>query len=227
MENKKTDVPSDSRLQRILIAYAILATAICILFSSYLYDKNLDLQDGISQRDVFIASIQKGDSAYTSAVKSYSETITKYVDNCNLTVDGKEISTENLVKLINEISDENAVLKDSLIDCRRISAKNILYKEHYDKKVKPMIDSLFITSTIVALTKKKYGISYKVERVQDEYVFVRKESMADSAIALFPFYRDKIKRDTAANTWLIKTTKNTIDQAHNKKKTRQERKLKR
>jgi hypothetical protein len=218
MESEITKSPSNKKVNALLTAYAVFITVIGLIFTSYLYDNNIELQNAVGQRDTLIASMQRGDSLYKSSVKGYSEIITKYVSDCNFVIDGKKVSTQDLVKLINDILNQNQSLIDSLIYYKRLSVVDNFYKNEYEKRLKTTLDSLVINSKIVELAKRDYGISYKVDKYDKGYTFEREPSKADSAIILFPYYKDKIKRDTANDSWLISTQTRTIIQEAPKRK---------
>ncbi|MBN8653419.1 MAG: hypothetical protein J0L67_18470 [Cytophagales bacterium] len=216
MENSKT--PLTKKVNGLLAAYAFFITVISILFTTYLYDNNLELQNAVGQRDTMIASIQRGDSLYKSTVKGYSEVITRYVSDCSFVIDGKKISTQDLVKLLNEILNQNESLADSVLYYKKLAIVDNFYKNEYQKRINSMMDSLVINSKIVELAKRDYGVNYKVEKSQSGFTFVREISKADSAIILFPYYKDKLKRDTLTDSWIITTQTRTIIQDTPKRK---------
>lgn len=212
MESETIKTPSNKKGNALLTAYAVYITVVGLIFTMYLYDNNIELQSAIGQRDTLIVSMQRGDSLYKSSLKGYSEIITKYVSDCNFVINGKKVSTQNLIKLINEILYQNETLTDSLIYYKRLSVVENFYKSEYEKRLKSILDTLVINSKIVELAKRDYGISYKVEQQEKGFIFEREISKADSAIILFPYYKDKIKRDTTNESWIITTQTRTIIQ---------------
>lgn len=153
-----------------------------------------NLKHAIQERDNTISQMSNLDSVYTSKTKEYSEIITKYVDNCNIFIGDKEISTSDLIKMTNELLDENQILNDSLDNLWQFKKQ-----EQYNS-----MDSLQTLIRILDLIKRDYGITYKVKREGNYKIFERQLSKADSAIVLFPYYKDKLSYDILTKAWNIK-----------------------
>jgi len=196
MENDKSKFPGNAQY---FIAVGVgLITIISTVISLILYDNTEKLNFELAQRDSLISQIRLNDSLYSSSIKGYSEVITKYVSNCNITIDGRRITTEELAKMVNQMLEENATLKDSLLYYEQ-------YKEEY-LKLQPNLDSLSINRKIVELVKRDYGVSYEVTPTKTgNYYFKRNFSRADSALIIFPYFRDKITTDTTTGNWIITT----------------------
>jgi hypothetical protein len=197
---------------RLLIVYAILATAAGTLVATNLQDDNLKLLRAIGQRDSLIASIQQKDQLYDSTTKAYSEVITRYISDCNILVDGKKVSNKQLINLFNQLINENDTLRDSLIYYKRQSIVGQLQSTKLQLRIHSLLDTINIKSKIVELVNRDYGITYNVDTYDRGFTFSRNLSRADSAMVLFPFYKDRIKRDTAKGNWIITTEKTTIIQ---------------
>ena len=169
-----------------------------------------NLEHAVQERDNTILQISNFDSVYTSKTKEYSEIITKYVDNCNFFIGDKKISTSDLVKMANELLDENRILKDSLDNQWQFN-NQVQYNS---------MDSLQTLTRILELIKRDYGITYKVKREGNYKIFERQPSKADSAILLFPYYKDQLSYDTLTKAWNIKvqTTRELIIKTEEKKR---------
>jgi hypothetical protein len=176
--------------------FAILFFVICSLglLCITLFHFNEKLYIQIEQKDSLIKNNDLRDSIYTEATKEYSEVINKYVNNCSFTVNEKSISTQELLKLVNNTFDKNQELQDSLD----------AYKEFFNQ-TQSYKDSLFLYKNLYSLARKRYGINITYKVLNDKYAFYYGITKVDSAMALFPFYKNKIKRDTANNSWTITT----------------------
>jgi hypothetical protein len=178
-----------------LISVLLLGLLIIWAVLSFLGIQHIEnLEHAIQERDNTILQMSNLDSVYTSKTQEYSEIITKYVDNCNFFIGDKKISTSDLIKMTNELLDENQIFKDSLDNLWQF--KN---QEHYNS-----MDSLQTLTRILELIKRDYGIKYTVKREGNYKIFERQLSKADSAIVLFPYYKDKLSYDTLTKAWNIK-----------------------
>lgn len=187
------------------------------LLSLFLYSYSNNLEQEIVKRDLLLKDVKQRDSLYESKTKKYAEVITKYVSDCNFYVDGKKISTSELLRITNKTLNENRYLKDSLhfyIDLYNLEnekRRKMQSSSFIDK------DSLAICKQIIEMVKSDYGISYTVGSNTNTHYFVRNRSKADSALILFPHFKDKLSFDSTKNAWLIVVDK-VIRTAQNPKK---------
>ena len=110
-----------------------------------------NLERAIEERDNTILEMSNLDSVYTSKTKEYSEIITKYVDNCNFFIGDRKISTSDLVKMTNELLNENQVLKDSLNYLKQLSDFDNKASMTYRNELYNSLDSLQTLSRILKL----------------------------------------------------------------------------
>lgn len=180
-----------------------------------LYEYNKDLQVQLKAREQLINNARLKDSLFVKETKRYADTITKYISDCEFTMNGKKISTAELLRITNEAINENQFLKDSLSYFNRLSElQNERIKRYQEVMVKckelendhiKALDSSNIYRKMVEITKRDYGIEFKVEKEGDQYIYSReKVSKADSALLLFPYYKEKLRRDSTSNTWIIR-----------------------
>lgn len=99
--------------------------------------------------------------------------------------------------MTNELIRENERLKDSVYDAKSF------YRDDLDQAN----DSLRTLSKIVELVQRDYGISYTVSYEGDYKLFYRNPSRADSAMVLFPYYKNKLSYDSISKAWKIELQK--------------------
>jgi hypothetical protein len=188
-------------------------------FTMSLYEYSENLEKEIAQRDTTIMQLSRNDSIYSTKTKEYSEVITKYIENCNFYIDGKQISTNDLIKLTNQLIEEKDKLEDSLLYFKQKTDFETTTKSSYRNELITTKDSLQVNSYILGLIKRDYGITYNVETKDGYRIYNRKPSKADSAIVLFPYYKNKLSYDTLTKAWNIKiqTTRETIRNPSEKK----------
>jgi len=179
-----------------------------------------ELKQAVKERDSTIQEMSNLDSVYYSKTKKYSEIITKYVDNCNFFIGDKKISTSDLMKMTNELLEENQTLKDTLYYLKQLNDFENEASMTYKNELYKSLDSLHTVSRIIELIKKDYGINYIVSTDGNYKIFKRQLSRADSAIVLFPYYKNKLSYDTLTKAWNIKvqTTRELTPKPNEKKR---------
>lgn len=169
-----------------------------------LYQNNGDLQVQLKNKEKLLNDRMIGDSTYLSKTRQYSEVITKYISNCEFTMDGKKISTAELLKIVNRSLNENRLLKDSLIYLQQLCKDQVNISDKYKNAYAQSLDSSFIYKQILSFIKRDYGVEYSVKRTDDKYKFTKETfTKADSALLLFPYYKDRLRHDTSKNNWII------------------------
>lgn len=115
-----------------------------------------DLKGQVTLKDERIEALKFSDSSVAEATKEYSNTITKYIKDCNVDVDGKTFTFDEFIDLyISEVENSNKI-KDSL---RKLSFLNKGYI-------------------------KKYGPSLSLKKKNDStIIIVNSPTRADTALA--------------------------------------------
>jgi len=180
-------------------------TIVSIAGAFFLIDHSDKLERELIYKDSLIRRIQRNDSLYNNSVKGYSEVIERYISDCNFILNGKKISTEELVKLANHTLNENEILKDSIRYYKLLWLKSQISLSESQLKYDSTYDSLFVNGAIVSFIKKRYGISYAYVRKGDKYTFTKNSSKVDSALILFPYFKDRLKGDSTGIHWTITT----------------------
>jgi hypothetical protein len=189
MESEPTNSPSPKR-QLSFISYVVTAIAIIGFGSTgYLYSTNEILLNSITQRDDQISAMQKNDSLYQASLNEYSKIISTNITDCKITVDNKKLSIDELAKLLNTLIEENRQLADTLYNT--------------EMRMYQYRDTLIVKNKLLELAIEHYGIKISASRQNNKWVLIRSFSKADSARILFPFFRDRLKKDTLTNSWVV------------------------
>lgn len=190
--------------QLVLILVIMLLASVFLIF--WLCSQQRELESQIEARDRTLLAMARTDSLYCETVEDYSKTISKYVGDNRFTIDGRSISTEELVAIANRSLTRVIELEDSLFNLRR----QLLRYDSLSRgmgsalaSLKLMNDSGWVASRIVELIQRDYGITYRIVKDSTHYVFVRQTSKVDTALLLLPSFRSRIRRDTVSGSWLI------------------------
>jgi len=168
----------------ILFLFAILITSVS--FNVVLVNYQTTIESELIEKDKLINRVKTNQTKYGDSIKKYSKTIEKYVDDCNFEYNGKSISSAELITFVNRKLEENDELKFEMENCN---------------------DSLKIKSNVLAEAKKHYGIDYIVEKTVNGYTISKSyPTKLDSALVLFPYYKDKINRSEDGKNWIITTS---------------------
>tara|TARA_R110002051_G_scaffold295031_1_gene360746 strand:+ start:109 stop:738 length:630 start_codon:yes stop_codon:yes gene_type:complete len=198
----------------LLTTFSIVSMILLLI----LYNYNSELENQIAQKDSLISKSVERDSLLINKTREYSQIIEKYVNNCEFTINGKNISASKLVKIANETNTENEKLKDSLRYFKLLSKKQPkVYSSEYNKIINEYKDSLSIYKWKAELVKKDFGIVYKVKRKGNKLISERYSKKVDSALVLFPYYKHKLSIDKDGH-FEIETDKEYRKMKRNKKK---------
>jgi hypothetical protein len=176
----------------ILGVMALLGSVLTLM----LYNDNKELENQVADRDKLISAGRYKDSAYATKTERYADTITKYISEKSFEIDGKSVSTGDLIKIMNNNFREIATLTDSVHFLNTISDQYKKYADEYLEKSNNLEDSLQTYKTILNLIRERYGIEYKTERSGNK-ISIRRVgfSQADSGLLLLPYYGKYLKRD--------------------------------
>ena len=184
----------------IAFLFTLLLGACFVIY--FINDYNDELQRKLDAKDLLLNDVKARDSVFTKNNKEFSEVITKYVNNCSFTLNNKNISTAELVKMTNKALTQVELLNDSLTREKNIS------KSYYNQLVL-INDSFGIYKTIINKAKSDYGIRYNIVSNNKNTYIIKEFSKADSGLLLLPFYKTKLKKDTLGK-WIISYEKTSI-----------------
>lgn len=146
----------------ILILLILIVLGIIVFFVTQRHINYLSSQ--ISIKDERIEAMKDGDSTLAEATKEYSNTITKYINDCTVLVDDKSYNLNQFIDLFVSEAQQKEELKDSLF------------------KLKFLYDA----------TVKKYGNSVYIKETDSTIRVVNKLTKTDTALAYLNDY-NKIK----------------------------------
>ncbi|HET8886950.1 MAG TPA: hypothetical protein VFM70_11425 [Salinimicrobium sp.] len=151
---------------KILIFILTVATIVMLIIIWISNNYVNELEHQLETKSNIIERSGKSDSLLVEKTKEYANKIEEYVENCNFYVDGKEISQQEVIRMVNTAMEENSKLKDSI------------------QKLK----------FIIKATKNNYGISINVERSGDTLFARRNPTKIDTALAYLPKVKEQQKR---------------------------------
>lgn len=196
----------------IILYIAFFISLIIGVYTIILYTNNSDLLLEIQKREQLIKNIQKRDSLDNLSRKNTNDIFSEYVSSdCSLEIDGKKITLESFVKLLNDSYNKNYLLQASIakqefkakLDSGRVadleSELRKLRNEYFLFK-----DSLDYAYRIIKNIKKTYDIDYDFRSESNYRIFQFKFGTVDSALLLFPYYKDRLKYDSTRKLWTIK-----------------------
>lgn len=188
--------------------FILLLLMACLVSIYFLIDSNKKLEKQITLRDNLITNSNLRDSLYTLRNKENAATINEYTEGCVIMLDNKRITVSELVSLINSLYSEKAQLQkeiynlqDTIMKLRIDSLQLVISKENEKIKTSKMVMDLINYKDSTNLYKLLYNF---IQRQYGTNVFIVNEgknrrldhtfSRADSAKALYPFFKDRIRR---------------------------------
>lgn len=213
-----------SKLFKIIPHIIILLSFVCIFL---LLDFNDELIGEIQSKDSLINNISYRDSVYYEKTKEYYQTLTKYINETKFLLGEKEISEKELVELFNKVIAENNLLKDSLLIYYKQYNIEKQYALFYKNRYQLYNDSSAFYKFGYDQAKKTYGFDFDIVIVDSLISLKRNFSKADSALLIYPYYKQYLKKDTSSNSWYIITSETKIVKADqiDRRQTRLKRKI--
>lgn len=193
-----------------IVLFLFLLVLLLGSVSLILYINNIEYLEQVNERDALIKSSQIRDSISKVSLQRNADVITKYVNDCNLEINGKKITLDEFVKILNDAYSTNNTLEDSLLRQRVVNSNLNSQLRTLDLKFKIeemkyllLKDSLDYSYKIIDNFKSKYGIDYNI-KIEDKYkIFQFKRSSVDSAMILLPYFRDRLRYDSTRKAWII------------------------
>jgi hypothetical protein len=199
----------------LLIGLAI-ATGIAIL----LYSDNQELKNQVVKRDALIKQNVVNDSLFSNRKTKSDSIIEKYIDECNILVNNKKVSTEELLDFLNsqvdeikKLESEKSILSDSLRIYKSyvsLSKSNLNVNYKTEKKENSLVstiilptDSLQIYRKLYKLMQEDYGIYYKIRSDDKSTYYSKSYSKLDSALFVYKYYQYTLSGDSLGNISII------------------------
>jgi hypothetical protein len=191
----------------LILTSLLLISAFMIVF---IYDNNQKLNLVINEKDEMIDNITNRDSILAETTKEYSEVITKYVSaDCEFQIEDKTYSAKEMIEMLNYYIVMNDTLKKAVqvsTETMKLAKNSILT---YASKLQMYMDSTLYYKHTYRTAQKEYGINYDFKRTGKTIHIYSKFSKLDSALLLFPYYRNNLRHDTIAGRWIITVEKTT------------------
>lgn len=222
-----------SRIILAITALLILGYFVFTDVNNYIEDLNNQIEVSNERIEALINS----DSIVNEKTKEYSKTITKYVNDCSVSIGEKSYSLSDFIELYVEQIDEKTKLKDSLFKLNALYKASIkLYGEPYslrrkndtimelipqtteiEKKLQNTSDSLTIYRTLVEYVEDRFDLKskYNIREKNISYYYEGVEKL-DSALLLLPYYKNKISSE--GNTWKVKVDNEFIKSERKQKR---------
>lgn len=162
-------------------------------FQTYFY--NVELQKNIVEKDKILSDLLLKDSINNLSQKKYSENIKKYVEECSFVIDGKTISSEEFVKIVQKLFYEKDVKSDSLQRYIHMQKLDEKLKEDCLKIVRQRTDSLQIALGVIRVIEKKYKTGVRARIEGNNMIFSTPINKLDSALAVYKYYKHKLTVD--------------------------------
>ncbi|WP_299124182.1 hypothetical protein [uncultured Tenacibaculum sp.] len=215
---------SNKNFLKIIVIVLSIGLVIAIGISSLLYFDNKNLENQVLKREKLIKKTFLEEDALNSKKTKSDSIIKKYIQDCNILINNKKVSTEELLEFINsqlksieKLKAENSKLNDSVKIYKSYvklskSNLNVDYKTYKkDNKLFSEIiipsDSLEIYRRLYKLMEKNYGISYDVKSDKEYRYYSSKVTKLDSALYVYKYYKHVLSGDSIGNI-IIKLPKN-------------------
>ena len=223
MESKKTKSIFRFIATSVLVFILIWLGRYLFILEEFEGDYTKALKEQITLRDSLIHAIQIRDSISSEKAEMFSK-IDEYVNNCEIIIDGKQIKTSELISKFNALIEENAELKNEVINLNRGLESNSLSNQELSTKHITEQTSL---AKLRELLKRDYGIEYEITSNDGSLIFRRNFSRADSALIVFRHFDGRLYKepqDTTRpdiNVWTIEQYQKIVTQdVHDEKKSK-------
>lgn len=181
----------------------IVLLLVSLIFNWLMYSYNDELEGNLNAKDKTLNSILDSDSSFCSEVATYNKTIKKFVSDSSFIVNGTSYTGSDIVKLFNQIILDKSKIEDSLFYYQELLGET---ENFYEEKIYKYRDSIYVLKWQLDEIKKDYGINIRVSKNKDRYTMVKPFNKMDSAIMLFPYFKDKLSKTKDGN-WIITTEK--------------------
>lgn len=140
-----------------IIGFLSLLLVASIALNVLLVQDNNEIQVQIEKRDNLIKEKQANDSLLSAQATANEKIKEKYIDECGILINGKKVTTDQLVLFINDQIKESDKLQKEL---------DSLKKEFYLLKIESYTnkDSLKIYKTFNELTRRNLNVNFKVTK---------------------------------------------------------------
>lgn len=183
-----------------IILFLTVISIVCIILVLILFNYKTELENQINKKDDIITKSVERDSLLIQKTSEFAKTINHYVNNCEFSIDGKKITSSQIVDITNKAIEENNKLRDSLNYYKLFSKQQTdYYPIEYNKILSKYRDSLEKYKWQAELVKNDFGITYKITSKGNKLSAIRNSKKVDSALALFPYYKHRLSINENGN----------------------------
>lgn len=155
----------------LLFNIGFIVVGIClIIISIILYIDNNKLENQLIKSEALIDEIMIQDSINAIQKSNSNRIIEKYIEGCNILINGKEVSTEDLVLFMNEKIKENKNLSKSYNKLLKSYNEHVKEYNSLLKSKSNIEDSLSVYKSIVKYSEENFNIKYTVMKDTDKYI---------------------------------------------------------
>jgi hypothetical protein len=183
-----------NKITLLVLATLLLASGI---INFILTDNNQQLQNQIELRDSTLNEINIADSILCSQSVKNTEIIEKYINNCSFLLNGKEITSEELILYIQQINDSLKIYKSVYNLTKQNLNVDFNISEIDNGKIVTLEvphDSLKKYKILYEMAEKEYGFKYITKKDKEDLIILKEFTKVDSALIVFEYYRDKLFR---------------------------------
>jgi len=217
------------RILSILSLLIILLTGGCILL---LYNNN-ELKIQIEKRDILINDKQINDSIFLENTLKNKKIIERYINDCGILINGKKVTTEELLIFITRQIEERDKLQNELVKCKdslsiarafnELTRKNLKVNFNLSENdsirkysIRLPLDSSIVYKKIIQSIEKEYGIKYTIQRKDDVLYYQKSFSKVDSALLVYKYYKSKLHSDESGDLFIDLPEQKKIDDKRKK-----------
>ena len=188
----------------LLVLATLLSASVVINF--ILNDNNQQLQYQIELRDSTLNKINVSDSILCAQSIKNSEIIEKYINNCSFLLNGKEITSEELILYVEKIIDSLKIYKTVYNLTKENLNLDFNITEMDNGKIVTLempYDSLKKYKILYEMAVKEYGFKYIISKNNQDLIIQKEFTKVDSALIIFEYYRDKLFKSEDGNWGVI------------------------
>lgn len=136
-----------------------------------LFQDNGDLKNEINRKDSLIKNTRVLDSTLFSQQKKNKSIVEKYISDCNIVINGKKVTTEELIvymnkqiDVINTLNRTVTAFADSLAKCRFSLSVEKQTSSFYKKKYVESTDSFEVYKIFYDLAKRNLKTDFSIKK---------------------------------------------------------------
>lgn len=159
----------------------IIVGIILIAIGVTLYLDNNNLENQLIKSEALIDEIILQDSINSEQKSNSDKIIEKYIEDCNILINGKKVSTDDLVIFMNEQQITNQELSESYNELLKSYNKLVGKNNVLLKSENILSDSLSIYKAYIELSKKNFDVDFSVSKNKNKDKYVAQISLPNDS----------------------------------------------